>query len=269
MRAGSFVVDVGSGVGQVLLQLASTPPGVRRSLGVELIGERHAAAEQMKEIVLELLEVRSLSLPFSRRQRWSVLPPDDARRAQDVGATTAAQNVAMIELRCATFTRETDEGVAINDRIAREADACFANNAHGTFDHRADIKRPGARSPNEHLASLVRRLRAGARVLSFEEIPLVNFDRGGGDAPWATLAQHESAAAAASWSAEPQPLYLYRKERDQWRCACGLDIPLCDASGEDCTAHASFDPELDWECEPIEAGRERARSLRPRGPRLI
>ena len=115
----------------------------------------------------------------------------------------------MIELRCATFTRETDEGVAINDRIAREADACFANNAHGTFDHRADIKRPGARSPNEHLASLVRRLRAGARVLSFEEIPLVNFDRGGGDAPWATLAQHESAAAAASWSAEPQPLYLY------------------------------------------------------------
>ena len=51
--------------------------------------------------------------------------------------------------------------------------------------------------------------------------------------------------------------------------ACGLDIPLCDASGEDCTAHASFDAALDWECEPIEAGRERARSLRPRGPRLI
>ena len=82
MRAGSFVVDVGSGVGQVLLQLASTPPGVRRSLGVELIGERHAAAEQMKEIVLELLEVRSLALPSlgGGDGRFSLLTTRDAPR---------------------------------------------------------------------------------------------------------------------------------------------------------------------------------------------
>ena len=198
-----MVADIGSGIGNVGMQCAATC-GAKNVILVELCQDRDFCARQLESMIADA--AAELVFPLGRR-----------------------------ELHRSTFTQENADGRAINARLAAESDVLIVNNAEDTFGHRAAVK-SGNLTPNQHLASLARRLKVGARLVTLNAVDIANLGHAN---DWMTRTDRRSGPAAVSWSDSPVDYYVYQKVKNEWTCPkCTLDNPLTDAAGEDVTTCA-------------------------------
>lgn len=173
-------VDLGSGIGTVVLQVAATV-GCVSSIGIELCVGRHELAVQLQD---------QFDQEMTRMERG------------DVSDTV--------------LFSQGDFRQPVNFAHCRNADVLFVNNAESIFAMRS--AKEGSYTLDWHVARLVCGMRVGSRVICFEALTDLETVHFKGCFTRTTHVSEPGATSWTSVSMSRTTFYVYTKIGDTWTC---------------------------------------------------